>query len=74
MLERSKSDPKNLGKIKRLREAEIQDLKKKVFRNITDFIKDKGFLRNSKDFKEANVNDLVLFIIFPILRAFWHAL
>lgn len=73
MLEHSKSDPKNLGKIKGLEETKIENLKKKVFRNITDFIKDKGCQENSEVFKEVNINDLVLFIIFPFLLAFQHA-
>ncbi|KAG0131727.1 hypothetical protein HOY82DRAFT_559295 [Tuber indicum] len=57
--------------IKGLLDDQLQQAKEKVFNNLVEFIEVEGYPTESdEDFKEANVNDLVLLTIFPILAAF----
>ncbi|RPA91443.1 hypothetical protein L873DRAFT_1794845 [Choiromyces venosus 120613-1] len=54
-----------------LRKDEIKETKENVYHNIIEFLEGEGYpTESTEDFNEANVNDLVLFIILPILMAF----
>ncbi|RPA92424.1 hypothetical protein L873DRAFT_1817612, partial [Choiromyces venosus 120613-1] len=65
LLAQYKPEIEGLGK------DEIQKTKEQVYDNIVQFIEGEGYPTESdEDFKEANVNDLVLLIILPILTAF----
>ncbi|KAG0138694.1 hypothetical protein HOY82DRAFT_595169 [Tuber indicum] len=60
------------SKIQGLRNDQIQKTKEKVFENIVQYIEGEleGFPTEfNKNFNEANVNELVLLIILPILTA-----
>ncbi|CUS10967.1 unnamed protein product [Tuber aestivum] len=57
--------------IEGLSNDQIQQIKQTVFNNMVQFIQVEGYPTESdENFKEANVNDLVLLTIFPILAAF----
>ncbi|CUS06897.1 unnamed protein product [Tuber aestivum] len=65
MLAHIKPEIDGLGK------DQVQKTKEKVFDNIVEFIEGECYpTESNEDFKEANVNDLVLLIILPILTAF----
>ncbi|PUU73690.1 hypothetical protein B9Z19DRAFT_517993 [Tuber borchii] len=54
-----------------LGDAEVQSLKERIFLNIIDVISSEGYpIDSDEDFKEAKVNDLVIFTILPIVTAF----
>ncbi|CUS10779.1 unnamed protein product [Tuber aestivum] len=65
MLAQVKSD------IKGLQDDQLQQAKEEVFNNMVGFIEVEGYPTElDEDFKVANINDLVLLTIFPILLAF----
>lgn len=54
-----------------LEETQIKETKENVYNRIIEFVEGEGYpTEYNEDFKEANVNDLVLQIILPILTAF----
>ena len=73
ILKHSKSHSKKLAEIKGLEEDEIKALRKKILRNIANFIEDEGCLRSLDDFIEANVHDMIFSIIFLVLAVLWCA-
>ncbi|RPA94610.1 hypothetical protein L873DRAFT_1814168 [Choiromyces venosus 120613-1] len=57
--------------IKGLKNDQVKQTKEIVFENIVQFIEVEGYPTESdEDFKEANVNDLVLLIILPVFSIF----
>jgi len=54
-----------------IREEIVEKTKQKVYDHLIEYIESEGYpIESDEDFKEANVNDLVIFIIAPILAAF----
>jgi len=68
MLADTKPESKGLG------EEQVKCVKEKVFNNIVDLIEVSGYPTEANEyFEKANVDDLVLHIIFPIFTAFRRA-
>ncbi|RPB23699.1 hypothetical protein L211DRAFT_879953 [Terfezia boudieri ATCC MYA-4762] len=61
------------GKSALLGKDSISKIKKKVYDNLVRYLEIEGYPSEANpDFKEANITDLVLFAIYPILRCFKH--
>ncbi|RPB23799.1 hypothetical protein L211DRAFT_838237, partial [Terfezia boudieri ATCC MYA-4762] len=57
------------GKSALLGKDSISKIKKKVYDNLVGYLEIEGYPSEADpDFKEANISDLVLFAIYPILR------
>ncbi|RPB18438.1 hypothetical protein L211DRAFT_871808 [Terfezia boudieri ATCC MYA-4762] len=61
------------GKSALLGKDSISKIKKKVYDNLVGYLEIEGYPSEvDPDFKEANITDLVLFAIYPILCCFKH--